>query len=817
MEELKLKLFKIGFYGIEMKNLTSDEQELALKADFIEIITKETLNHLKSNFTNEALPNTTDITEETIARLNNYMWRNIGTNNKFSFNTEFNFRILNYIVCNEGDSEGWINTLDIRKNLEIDPKRVFYFIKIAKNNNLVEEKKVNHETFIRYIVFKNNDPLIHEGQDESDIKDVFGPSILNESGMAEKIIIARNKPVYYTYYDIIKNTTEGVTASTIAESFGETVKGSGRMLSKLISKNKEFKVCSEVVYKTTTNRIFTKENYEIYLQKKKDRIMGVNTDYDIENLSTADRKLLIQKMVEKYGAFAFDKEILEEMRELCGYKHSFDNKSLLVIARTMDNVKIFDVEEGNNVKHVLARSDLEINDLEIQDAILQSSYQSRVLSDFQIKIKKFFLQSERVVYRDNGYPANEAGSLYNFYNFLKSKADENGNVKFFFNTILKMTVKEYASINKILRLHFKQLLAARLYKSCNRGIKELFEFKKFKDVFFTFDIFVDGDYKKHIQELAAMLDDIQISSFYHLAGYKTRQFIKYISPNQYSNKIKSLSYMYNLLEYEEVDGYFNIKILNTAEREKDLKQSIVEIPHFYYPNRMKFVDRIIDFDESEFISKAIEEAQSLKSNEAIQFYMNLIKSFSKVHLSDVKTFNILNKSNNLGKRAGLMLKNLYKRIKYELMINQFLCIDDLNNIANASNSQVYLLDVMNMLKSKSIIGKIFANNVSKTSISVSFKNKFKIKNDRTGDITVSAELVDDRQYYDIFYPTISDFVEEMGSIDLIELTNRLKYLENFELEEFFQIYSEEFTLNKYDSFTVISKEIDSKNIFNDFM
>lgn len=773
--QLKDKIFRFGIYGREAKNLSQKELKELVNKPWAEVLTPEKLSKFRESFTMSkigTIPNTVDIPENFIIRMNMHAWRAYLMGADFITTNRHYFVVVDYLL----QTNDYVSCSLLRSKFNIDPKTMHYICKKLLERRIITENKDNKETYIRISDIKEKE--IEEVQENKFLGDY-------EPIDTSKLIFYNNLFLIEQLSIHIKESKNGIGTRELNEIIGTKSRIALKYLQVVCEVyHDEFKMINSIEHGHTTFKVFSTENLQRRNQEKLDS-MKQNQAMEDPLLSSTDRQEALKILAQKYGHFPIKKEIVDEISLMTGYPYQIDRKNILLNAEKA-GLKIFRTPEKAKYKYILAdpKYDESILKLYVADKPVEES-------KFSKSIRKYFIGIERCIVADNGYCADASASSQFLFSFLKdycehiqcSKPDW---IEFDYETVMEMPIGVFFRITKVKRLNFLAKCAFEFYNSK----KEYFDQKGYE----IDSLFVGESEPRRLNPVIfSLIEDIKymkMAEFIEAVSDANKETLRELSkPYKYLKKLQRLADE-ELIDID-VDDQVRIKF-KLRDANVDVSNLGILTPvTLKYNSRVDFVHATKNTTEETFEAVAEDALLGIFSYSEQKMMNRYINQFLKDSGKSMKIRKTRMRSVSLmddHKELYLVLK---KAVVFQTPIDPKM----LEKYENFDIEDVleYMLkkDVISGFRSLNTLSKTYLNKKFEVFLGESIPDR-------------SNVLVSDDEYFSTIKPRIYSIIEESGSIDFDQLVAKSKFFEPFEIERLLDIFEGDFQIKKIGMFKFIS-------------
>lgn len=831
------KLFDYGLFGTKITNFTTDEIETLSGLLFVEFVTKETIDGLKKEFHIANLPTVERESlvnnSELFVRLNSYYWRNKATGKDINFRSPFVFIILDYILQNKNME---VNSIVLKNNLGLSPKDISYALKFLKKHGIVD---TNEAGLIKRL-------KISENQN----KKIFATE---KKGELPRLI--KN----YSYLEILKyeldHSKTGVTTSFFRDRYGFKNKYTLSDLNKIVEENPElYKVEESFDHKVRVNLFINKKYLEEINTERKKRLEGDDNAKKLKVVSREDRIFLLRKELEKNeGRALINNKICVKMAEIAGVNHIFDKKNILRLAEEV-GLKVL----KKNSQSIVYDSEVCTEENAIQFLEELSRDKSTTASPLD-SFKKFVLKSRENILTDNGWAPNAKKRSRTLFKYLL-----NSN-KFNYKAICEISVRDYLAIVKVQHSGFIQrfIMEAFLKKpEIFSGLEsdELENWRALiKPEMITVNILPEKINFIQDGKLFDPLGDCMIKDVLDLSIITNNKGFAYgLCPSSYVRYFKILKACgaLDFIVKDEINytlhSDFNPESLMISgdpikvtyyDRLLVVKHIEEEVKEFEKPidetKTSLFTDQTsIVFDFNSFLRSALDNIPIIFKDSShspnnftnlTHFFEKLFRRWKKDELDSTEVYEEASIDNtrlnsfveeSKPEESPLALKQssceLIKIMKFLLLRRELNMSNIMKYYTSKKSISSYLPQVIRFLhKNKYILNVNYeVEEIRPTKkFSRQIEGTFTTEEIAPTDFSISdpIDLInihswEFKDYLKVFLPKIDKFLIEADGADFDVILEKIPFIEDFELKEFFEKYSDRFDQKNVFGFTVVYRK-----------
>ncbi|KAI5151101.1 hypothetical protein ENBRE01_1902 [Enteropsectra breve] len=545
----------------------------------------------------------------------------------------------------------------------------------------------------------------------------------------------------------IKDAEQGISARMLENLTGIKSKLGLKLLEKIAAAEPET-VCvvSELSYKSRTFRFYWRETYEEAQKIKEDNIRKQMIGERRTSISNADKEVALMTIAEKYKSFVLSKEIMQELKDLTGWAFSFERKTIIKTAKALGlEVEKF-TTNGNvfNTRISLTKAP-SLSEEASEDT---ESPQIEQNDKFKRSLYLRYITSSRFTKYDNGYFYDRKFAEKRFYEFLVDEAQYNRlPLVVSGEDMLKLSVNDYYGIFGVRKLMIREIMQ-----------------NSFKG------------------RSVAEIDEMAMEEYLVNAGGPIEELIKMSASTEKIEKLLRRLEMSGAVELRQVGNSLEIcKISNNAEFPDDFSNH----SKLTYQSRIEIYQTLSNYELKYLFSDALR----LFEENYYDHRVNLIKS----------TYDIVYAEDAEMKNPPLFQMNeaFYLKIKKMILVGNSRWGSVLEG---RTNSEIY--NMLNYMSKKRILSN-YNSMGSIESIAPSYKltSKLEIK---LNDVPEHKH----DEFYGRYFVWIYKVIKTDKSIDMMALVEKLKFLEEFELRKFFDVYSDIFELNTLDSYIIVSLKND---------
>lgn len=870
MLNLKSKIYNFGLYGKTVSHLTREELKEAFESPDIEIIPHKEVENLRDKFTYKPLnqiKNLSEINSDCIVRLRTSVWRECMFRNKTVFRNKEYLLVFDYLLRKD-----YVKVAEIRQNTNINPKTMHYICKKLKEQDMIEEISEGTSNSIRIknqdeklVLVKNEKSWLTKESfmvDENESQNIFRPIFYNNLSIIDQLKL------------IVRTLPEGCDSRQLRNMIGMKPKSGLKMMQKICAENDDYCMAPEIEYKSNVYKFYYKPLYEEIIKKRIEKIQKSNKtennskegtkrqeckneenknedtkiqayekalvdkaikDRKVRSISRCERQMALKVLANKYGSFMINKEILDELCEMTGYKYRYDRKTIIRDAKNA-GLEIMKQETATGLKCEISATKKEKRD--------------RASNEIIKLVKKTIVEDEIFVRVDNGSFLKEWDGLKELYFYIVKIARMNGTGK--------CDLQEL-----ILELPIRVLYGVSCAKIPNLRYLTTYEiWKKHKDLFGEEDFFRKNKLFWRTEKGEVYLDDDIYKAVEYLNSWSVCEYLKLIDEKDSNSvfKLASLASFLKIVKRLENVGLLRIdKEVNSYEKFNKLPDNVADnMGDNVNIEQINIVDNVamnaLELSDNMTINAPVNEMQKIYLvlnknqliNEEIDFKIfehknNITMTREYVEYNRRKRiyYMLINREySNFEKEAEEMIRKESSKKECEIFLSKLfrkkikmekknLKIDlqkenDKNLYLTVKNSVLcgefdklkksgrYSLDELRMVIAHMAKSRIISRHyISATLVGVKFSVKFFnfFRKYYAQPVLVEEESI--QPLYIFYFGRILKTVENSKSIDFDLLLRKMKYLEYFELQGFLDAQEHCFDKTQMEEFTIISlKEAD---------
>lgn len=785
MDEFRKKLFEYGIYGCSVTKLSAEELKLALKAPYAEIVTQEVALALANAFNMKkhiTVTNSNEITTDHVVRMATSAWKDYIFGPSVNITSRPYFHLINYLL----QHSDFVDTATVRRDLQIDPKTLFYITKKLKSLDILEDYKQALQTYIKLR------PLQDKSTEENlrtEEVDIYGEDPVLRP---ENLKLYHNCPLLDQVYHTISNASEGIDAKSLHMQTGLVPKVGYKILQRLATlPDSDLCMVPEICHKSVVHRWFTNALYERITLARIKQISG-STPVDIrKSISTVEKETAMRLIAKKYKRFILNHSIVDEISTMTGWAYTFDKKTLLKTARAIG--LYITKPDHTRAGHYILSIDPVGNDAEV---IIKKKKHDHAHKGVQ-RLKHQLIWSVHFTRLDNGQATNLWQCCRKLLLFINSELEQIGSDSIQFVELYhKMPMQLFYEISGATKACFRCHAAYNVwYNNKDRFLLQVGDTDAHKEIF----------YKSNGIELirpvvftiADAVDQLIVSEFLLLAPKQYAETVQtYIQSRYIAPALNSLGKK-KYIAIEEVDGVRIVRRgaepFSDEEMERRIRKSANRTP-VNYNLRMRIAQSTIKIEEDDY--------QTAFKQMLFKDYPQPVASEIWKTLYSVKPIRL-----DLTKDVIPIpeaMQPFYLIVKGIVVRGIERPWSLLEKYPDADLEFV----VQHLLRRKIIAARVVNRDCTAIPVSSKFLHLFSIKPDF---IRQHCDVVDN--YLGTYFCRIFKYIKEKGSVDTAAILQKMHYIEDFELDAFLKVYESVFRTDKIDTFTTVTL----KNIEDPFL
>ncbi|KAI4291431.1 hypothetical protein PAPHI01_0705 [Pancytospora philotis] len=774
MSSLKSKLFGYGFYGAPAEQLSTAELEEAMDAPYAEIVEHAAVERLMEDFSMRGLDSISALEEFSsahVVRLSTVAWRDYIFGPGVNITSRVYFQLIDYLMRRAE----FVNTSEVRRDLHIDPKTLFYLCKKLKALGIIEDQRDGQQTCIRVLPIAERLAEPREPGDELRIyEDGPAPS-------TEHLQLFCNTTLYAQVHALIESAPDGMDAKMLCVYTGLSPKVGYKLVQKLASlAGSDLCMVPEICYRSVVHKWYTRARYEKATRRRLEQIAGNAVADSRKSISVLEKETAMRIVAEKYGKFVLGKEIANEISTMTGWAYSFDRKTLLNTARAI-GLHIRKAKSQGAVSYTLSVAP--IDDAEA------SAPQDKTYESENRRLKAKFLWNTRFNRLDNGQALNMWRGYKSLAEFILAELDRRG-----CDTVSLTSLRDTMPLGLF-------YMTSGISKSCFRYIAAYSIWRSNRARFAGPEdgadtgrsiYYIDGNrelIKPAVFEIAQTVDALTVGEFLALAAPRHAEILRaYFFSPALKSALRRLHRKGFITAVEEAPDFMLGRgaLATDSPRMQALIDAKPEKTHVNYNTRVH----------------AYHRAQQIGLQGPREALREMLFKNYPAHIAEALYSPARQGRPEIARRTSKQpvvlperLQTLYMDIKATIISGAYSgdAFYEQYGAADVETVLVYLMQ-------RKVIGaKLVPRHASAVPLSKKFTQAFAYRPELIQNHTATVD-----PYCGLYFQRVHRIVEEGGSVDTGAILAKLRYVEEFELQRFFEAYADVFSLDKIDDFVLAS-------------
>ncbi|KAI5169273.1 hypothetical protein PAEPH01_0579 [Pancytospora epiphaga] len=781
-EDIRAKLFSYGLYGRPTTELDKEDISAVLKVPYTEIVPETVVANLKTKFTLRSLEpdykGCSTLPEGCVVRMQTQAWREYIFGQRVNITSKEYFYLIDFLL----NRDDYVASAEVRSTLRIDSKTYFYICKKLKELEIISEVKEGHLSSIKLNPIVDRSAKVKVSSFEEEL---FRQTEDLDPG---KIELLANVPFVEHIRLIVRRSPSGLDTKTLRQITGVRLKTGLKLMQRIAAQEEtEFCLATEMCYRSSICKLYTCSAYESITKARMARVSGKSTAGELNTISAEEKVAAMRFLAEKYGSFVLGKDILKQLLELTGWAYSFDRKTLLNSAKAA-GLHITKSVIGRYKRYTISIEPLDQLDDKAKHTLAK---QTKDNERFKRRMKYKILLNSTQVRLDNGAAQNIWTAYRELLKCFSEYFSKPGIS--LISLVSRLPTGVFLGVSNFTRPCLLYKAAYNAWKSNREYFSGLNHGLENSSSIFNI---------KHNMELVkpGVLD---IAC--HLASVPTGDFINVLPERLASifrRKMEGKGIRTALRKLKN-EGFIEIinnnGLLHLKKGRIDIED--IKMTRLISDTRKKFY---VAYNTRELIYRKLCQIGPDLSDSDQEAYIrkNFLGDVADALCTPTSTFTSMDRDKGrapLRKTTTLPenLRGLYLKIKSALVKIYFY---------NTSESLTFfektddICSVLGYLVYKRIVS---SRCMPVDILSVPLNRKF-TRMFGENLYFYKEFLYEEESYCFLYFNRIHNLVSSCGSIDTRAILERLVYIEDFELDKFFQVFGSVFRLQRLGEFTFVS-------------
>lgn len=777
--QLRSKLFSFGLYGRPTTALDSVELAAALHAPYAEIVPESAADSLRTAFTlgplgcgaaqDAAAPGH-------VVRMCTMAWREYIFRPGVNIVSKEYFYLIDFLL----EKQAYMSAAEIRSALGIEPKTYHYICKKLKELGVICERREGSLACIR---------LCEIADRALDAKATsFEEELFRHSGDLDlrRLTLFANLPFHDQIQLAIRNSADGMDAKSLYQSTGLRPKTGLKMMQRLAAqRSSDFCMVTELCYKSSTCKIYSRSAYEQVTRARMARIASQGAVGELDTISAEEKAAAMRFLAEKHGSFVLGKDIVKQLSEITGWAYTFDRKTLLSAARGA-GLHIAKSEIGSSRRYRISLAPPE----QVSEGQAEANLRTGHAEKFKRRLKSLLLIHSSQVKLDNGAAANTWSAYKELLDYLCACLDKAPAARILFSDAVSgMPARLFFSLSSFTKPCLRYNAALSKWRNSPERLGDAYSDPGRSRSIFYIENCMEL-VRSAVLDLAVRADALPLDEYLSLLSDRYAVSIKA------KLESKSIRTALNKLKKE---GFIEI---SNCDKCLYIRRGALgaEDPKIHALIAGAQTKHHVDYNTRERANrKACHLDPGLPDAEIKAFIYNNFPGDTADALCAVFAAPAAPSTEpRAPARVTVLpadLQDLYLGIKRAL-VNEHM--DGFKLFADRANSEVET--VLRYLMHRKIINGLY---IPKNAAAIPLNQKFARMFAKHPSFYKEFTHVED-DHYRIYFYRVYKLVHASGSVDTNAILERLTFIEDFELMRFFEVYSGVFHLQNADGFTSVS-------------